>query len=46
MFDLALLKDVENVINNNTDIKKFNELVFAVSVSELGDNSLSVCSSL
>ena len=46
MFDIMVLKDFENVINNNTDIKIFNELVFAVSVSELGDNSLSGCSSL
>ena len=46
MFDIMVLKDVENLVNNNTDIKKFNELIFAVSVSELGDNSLSGCSSL
>ena len=46
IFDMVLFKDVENIVNNNTDIKVFNELMLAISVSELGDNSLSGCSSL
>lgn len=46
MYDLVGLNDVENLINGNSDIKKFNELVMAVDVKELGDNSLSGCSNL
>ena len=46
MYDLATLKDVENLINGNSEVKNFNELVMAVEVKELGDNSLSSCSSL
>ena len=46
MYDLADLNDVENLINGNTEVKKFNELIMAVKVTELGDNSLSGCSNL
>ena len=34
------------MINGNSEVKDFNELVMAVEVKELGDNSLSSCSSL
>ena len=46
MYDLADLNDVENLINGNSEIKSFNELVMAVEVKELGDSSLSGCSNL
>ncbi len=46
MYDLATLKDVENLINGNSEVKNFNELVMAVEVKELGDNSLSNCPNL
>ena len=46
MYDLADLNNVENLINGNSEIKSFNELVMAVEVKELGDNSLSGCSNL
>ena len=46
MYDLAELNDVENLVNGNCEIKSFNELVMAVDVKELGDNSLSSCSNL
>ena len=46
MYDLAELNDVEDLINGNSEVKDFNELVMAVEVKELGDNSLSSCSSL
>ena len=46
MYDLSTLKDVENLINGNDEIRIFNELVMAFDVKELGDNSLSGCSSL
>ena len=46
MNDLTTLKDVENLVNGNSEIKKFRELVMAVEVKELGDNSLSGCSNL
>ena len=46
MSDLTTIKSAENLINGNTDVKKFNELVMAVEVKELGDNSLSGCSNL
>ncbi len=44
--DIAGLTDFENVVNGNTAITKFNELMFAVGVTRLGDNSLSGCSKL
>ena len=44
--DIAGLTDFENVVNGNTVITKFNELMFAVGVTRLGDNSLSGCSKL
>ena len=44
--DLTYLNSAENLINGNTEVKKFNELVMAVEVKELGDNSLSGCSNL
>ena len=44
--DLANLTSAENLINGNTEVKKFNEFIFAVDVKELGDNSLSGCSNL
>lgn len=46
MQDLSGLKSVDNLINGNTDIKKFNELIMAVDVEELGDNALSGCTGL
>ena len=44
--DLGKLKSFENVINGNTQVESFNELVFAVEVKALGDNSLSGCTKL
>ena len=44
--DLTTLKSAENLINGNTEVKKFNELIMAVEVTELGDNSLSGCTNL
>ena len=44
--DLAIIKSMDNYIAGNVHIKKFNELGLAVEVKELGDNSLSGCSSL
>ncbi len=46
MNDFATLESVDNLINGNSEIKKFNELIMAVEVKELGDNSLSGCSNL
>ncbi len=46
MYDFVGLKDVENLINGNSEIKKFNELVMAIDVTQLGDNSLSGCFNL
>ena len=46
MYDLIELNDVENLINGNTAITNFNELMFAVEVTSLGDNSLSGCSNV
>ena len=46
MNDFATLESVDNLINGNSEIKKFNELIMAVRVKELGDNSLSGCSNL
>ena len=43
MYDLAGLENVENLIKGNNQVKKFNELVMAVSVKELGDNSFNRC---
>ena len=39
--DLGKLKSFENVIKGNTKVKSFKELIFAIGVKELGDNSLS-----
>ena len=44
--DLCAQKSFENVVNGNTEIENFMELIYAVEVKELGDNSLSGCSSL
>ena len=44
--DLGKLKSFENVIKGNTQVESFNELVFAVEVKALGDNSLSGCTKL
>ena len=44
--DITTLKSAENLINGNTEVKKFNELIMAVEVTELGDNSLSGCTNL
>lgn len=46
IYDLMKLKDVENLVNGNTEVKLFNELMFAVDVTELGDSSLCGCSAL
>ena len=45
-YDIAKLSDVENLINGNSEIKTFNELVMAIETTKLGDNSLSDCSNL
>ena len=44
--DLGKVKSFENVIKGNTEVESFMELVYAVEVEELGDNSLSGCSAL
>ena len=44
--DVSLMKDFEHIVNGNTEITLFNELLLAVEVSVLGDNSLSGCSNL
>lgn len=44
--DLCKLKSFENIINGNTEITKFDELMYALEVKMLGDNSLSGCSAL
>lgn len=44
--DLGKLKNFEDVIKGNTKVKSFKELIFAIGVKELGDNSLSGCSAL
>ena len=44
--DLGKLKSFEDVIKGNTKVKSFKELIFAIGVKELGDNSLSGCSAL
>ena len=44
--DMADLKSIENVLNGNTAIKNFNELMMAVDVKELGNSSLNGCTSL
>ena len=46
MYDMIKLNDVENLINGNSEVKRFVELAMAISVKELGDNSLSGCSNL
>lgn len=46
MYDLTTLKSAENLIKGNTEVKKFNELIMAVEITELGNNSLSGCSNL
>ena len=46
MDDLTTLKSAENLIKGNTEVKKFNELIMAVEITELGNNSLSGCSNL
>ncbi|MBR5332853.1 MAG: leucine-rich repeat protein [Muribaculaceae bacterium] len=46
MDDLTTLKSAENLINGNTEVKKFNELIMAVEITELGDNSFSGCTNL
>ena len=46
MDDLTTLKSAENLIKGNTEVKKFNELIMAVEITELGDNSLSGCTNL
>jgi hypothetical protein len=45
-YDMVGMKDFEHVLNGNTKITKFNELLCAIDVTILGDNSLSGCSSL
>lgn len=44
--DLGKLKSFEDVIKGDTEVKSFKELIFAIGVKELGDNSLSGCSAL
>ena len=44
--DVSLMKEFENIVNGNTRITLFNELLLALEVTVLGDNSLSGCSSL
>ena len=44
--DVAGMTSMENVLNGNTQVKVFNELMLAVDVTELGNNSLGGCSSL
>ena len=44
--DVSRMKEFENIVNGNTGITLFNELLLAVEVTVLGDNSLSGCSSL
>ena len=46
MNDVAGMTSMENVLNGNTQVKVFNELMLAVDVTELGNNSLGGCSSL
>ena len=44
--DMPDLKSLENVLNGNTAIKQFNELMVAYNVKKLGNNSFNGCSSL
>ena len=46
MFDMLDLKNVENIVNGNSEITLFNELMFAIGVSELGDHSFGGCTNL
>jgi len=46
MYDLVGLNDVENLIKGSSSVKRFNELAMAISVKELGDNSLYYCLNL
>ena len=44
--EIPNLNSLENVLNGNTAIKQFNELMVAYNVKELGNNSFNGCSSL
>ena len=46
IMDMYGMKDFEHIVNGNTEITLFNELLFAMEVTMLGDNSLSGCRSL
>jgi hypothetical protein len=46
LMEMASMKNVENIVNGNTEITKFNELMVASNVTELGEHSLNGCSNL